>query len=93
MWQKFHLANKKDTLVDWIVHGLIDGSLLWVTDGSHYAQRGPYVSGASWVVADRNSDKTMACSFAEFSPAASSYRAEALGLYSIHAFIHAIADH
>jgi hypothetical protein len=45
------------------------------------------------VVADRNSDKTMACSFAEFSPAASSYRAEALGLYSIHAFIHAISVH
>ena len=93
MWQKFHFANNEDTSVDWIVFGLSNGTLMWVTDGSHYSQRGPYVSGAAWVVADRNSDKTMACSFAEFSPAASSYRAEALGLYSIHAFIHAISEH
>ena len=35
----------------------------------------------------------MACSFAEHSPSASSYQTKTLGLYSIHAFIHAIADH
>ena len=34
----------------------------------------------------------MACSFVETSPDASSYRAETLGLYSIHAFIKAIYE-
>jgi ribonuclease HI len=93
MWQKFHFTDKSDTSIDWIVQGLLDGTLLWVTDGSHFSQRGPYVSGAAWVVTDRNTEATLACSFAELSPAASSYRAEALGLYSIHAFIHALSTH
>ena len=35
----------------------------------------------------------MSCAFVEFSPDASSYRAEALGLYSIHAFLQALCNH
>ena len=36
------------------------------------------------------SEMTMSCSFLEISQAASSHRAEALGMYSIHAFIDAV---
>ena len=93
MWSKFHFTNEQDTSVEWIIQGLAKDSLLWVTDGSHFAQRGPFVSGAAWVVTDCHTNQTLACSFAEISPAASSYRAEALGLYSVHAFIHALSLH
>ena len=93
MWENFHFPDNTDTSVDWIAQGLRDGSTLWVTDGSHNPQRGPDISGAAWVVEDSKTSKMMACSFAERSPSASSYRAETLGLYSIHAFIQRIADH
>ncbi len=93
MWENFHFQNKEITLVDWIVKGLINRSLIWVTDGSYLPQRGPYISGAAWIFADTTSDKTLACSFAEHSPSANSYRAETLGLYAIHAFILSIVNH
>jgi ribonuclease HI len=93
MWEHFHFQHNAVTSVDWICQGLLQGTTLWVTDGSHFPQRGPYLSGAAWVVADTTSDKLMACSFTEQSPSASSYRAEALGLYSIHAFIRSLIAH
>jgi len=93
MWENFHFESNEDTSLDWLHHGLQHGTLLWVTDGSHIPKRGPTVSGAAWVVTDKVSRKTMACSFAETSPIADSYRAETIGLYSIHVFIKALFEH
>ncbi len=93
MWQNLHFENNDNTSLEWIRQGMENGTTLWVTDGSHNPKRGPDISGAAWVVTDTVSNRTLACSFAEISPTASSYRAEALGLYSIHAFIHALYGH
>ena len=93
MWENIQFDAPDDTSVEWIVRAMEANKSLWVTDGSHFSQRGPYVSGAAWVVSDLETGRTTTCSFAEYSPNASSYRAETLGLYSIHAFIGALHNH
>ncbi|KAL3801726.1 hypothetical protein ACHAW5_002201 [Stephanodiscus triporus] len=93
MWKSFQFEDPDEPAVDWIVQAMINNTSLWVTDGSHYSQRGPDISAAAWIVMDTRTGKKMSCSFVEFSPDASSYRAEALGLYSIHAFIQALYNH
>ena len=45
------------------------------------------MSGTGWIVMDTCTKRRFACSFAEWSPAAGLYRAELLGLCSIHLFI------
>lgn len=91
MWENLHFDT--DTSVEWLLAALTNGGLLWVTDGSHDPKRAPDISGAGWVVVDTTSDRRWACSFYEVSKYANSYRAELLGLYSIHTFIHALTLH
>jgi hypothetical protein len=93
MWENIQSDDPDDMSVEWIVRAIETNNLLWVTDGSHFSQRGPYISGAGWVVSDVETGRKMTCSFMEYSPDASSYRAETLGLYSIHAFISALHEH
>jgi ribonuclease HI len=93
MWKSFQVDDPDDLSVEWIVQAMANNTSLWVTDGSHYSQRGPDISAAAWIVTDTMTDRTMSCSFVEFSPDATSYRAETLGLYSIHVFIKALHDH
>lgn len=93
MWNSFQFDNPEDSSVEWIVQAMTNNTSLWVTDGSYYSQRGPNTSAAAWIVTDTTTDRKMSCSFVEASPDASSYRAETLGLYSIHAFIRVLHDH
>ena len=93
VWKSFQFEEPDEPAVDWIVQAMINNTSLWVTDGSHYSRRGPDISAAAWIVMDTRTGRKMSCSFVEFSSDASSYRAEALGLYSIHAFIQALDIH
>jgi hypothetical protein len=91
MWQDMHLDC--ETSVDWFLAALSHGSLVWVTDGSHNPKCASEVSGAGWIVKDFTTNRRWACSFYEISEHANSYRAELLGLYSIHVFIMALAKY
>lgn len=53
-------------------------------DGSYTPLSAPDISGAGWIVKDCSTNRRWACSFYEVSEHANSYRAELLGLYSIH---------
>ena len=91
MWQHMHLEC--DTSVEWFLAALSHGSLVWVTDGSHNPKCAPDISGAGWIVKDCTTNRRWACSFFEISRHANSYRAELLGLYSIHVFILALSTY
>ena len=91
MWSNLHLNG--DDSIDWIVEAYKLGTLKWVTDGSHDPKRAPNISGAGWIVFDTQTSRKWKCSFVEYSPHASSYRAELLGLYSIHVFIGVLTAH
>lgn len=91
MWQNMHLDC--DASIDWFLAALSHDSLVWVTDGSHNPLCAPDVSGAGWIVKDCTTNPRWACSFYELSDNANSYRAELLGLYSIHVFIFALSKY
>lgn len=91
MWEHIHLDT--DSSVEWFLKALISGSLLWVTDGSYNPSCSPDICAAGWFVHDKMTNKRWSCSFYELSDLANSYRAELLGLYSIHVFILALATY
>ena len=89
MWSNVHF-DSRDTDLGWLRDAISNGTSIWVTDGSYDEHRGPRFSGAGWVVKDTATNRYLACSFAEWSLLAGSYRAEVLGLCSIHVFILAL---
>ena len=91
MWTDMHVDF--DSSVDWFLRSLSHGSLVWVTDGSHNRTRSPNICGAGWIVKDVTTNRQWACSFYEVSDLANSYRAELLGLLSIHTFILALSKY
>ena len=88
MWQ--YMITDLDASVKWFLSALSHSSLIWVTDGSHNPLCASDISGAGWIVKDSTTNRKWACSFYEVTDLANSYRAELLGLYSIHTFILAL---
>lgn len=86
MWSNLHF-DRADKDLEWLWTAIQAGTTTWVTDGSFNVHRSPDISGAGWIVLDTESGRRFACSFAERSANAGSYRAELLGLYSIHLFL------
>ena len=90
MWDSLHLDDETKTDLSWLVDAVKNNTAVWVTDGSYDKKRAPNISGAGWLVHCTATGRQLKCNFFEVSPAASSFRAEMLGLCSIHIFILAI---
>ncbi len=84
----------KDTPVDvsWIAEGLRDISLIWKTDGSYVWKRAVNLCRVGWIVFCTNTGFRLTGRFWERSPLASLYRAELLGLCTLHIFAQALAE-
>lgn len=89
MWSNLHF-DKGDRDLGWLISAMTNKTALWVTDGSYDIHRSPTISGVGWIVLDTENKRHFACSFAEHSAMAGSYRAELLGLLSIHTFLLAL---
>ena len=76
--------------LQWLVDGINNGSLIGVTDGSYARKAAPTVSGAGWLICCTSAKKMLRANFFEFSPSASSYRGELLGLVAQHTFLLAL---
>jgi hypothetical protein len=92
MWEK--IEPGKDTLADllWIVDSLRNGSLILATDGSYDRKKAIDLCGVGWMIFCTNTGFRVTGTFWERSIAASSYRAELLGLCALHLFAQAIAE-
>ena len=92
MWEK--IEPGKDTPADllWIVDSLRNGSLIWATDGSYDQKKAINLCGVGWMIFCTNTGFRVTGTFWERSIAASSYRAELLGLCALHLFAQAIAE-
>ncbi len=82
--------TKHDLL--WLIQGMTSGSLIWVTDGSYDRKRAPVISGVGWIILCTHTGKRLVGSFWEKSSSASSYRAELLGLCSLHLLALALSE-
>ena len=66
------------------------GSITCVADGSYIPHLDKHISGAGWVILDRDSRKRVSGTLAEWSADASSYRGEMLGMLAVRIFLLAV---
>jgi hypothetical protein len=92
MWEGIEDSQSTKHDLSWLIQGMTLGSLIWVTDGSYDRKRAPVISGVGWIIFCANTGKCLVGSFWEKSLSASSYRAELLGLCSLHLFTLAMSD-
>ena len=90
MWNKMTNSGKD---FRWVVTALEEGTGLWVTDGSYMREVREDVSGACWIFHCRKTGHKLVGTFHEESEQANSYRAERLGLLTIHLLLAAIVEY
>jgi len=90
MWEFVEEKYKEDDM-DWLREGMINGTLVWCSDGSYKRKVAPEVSGVGWVVECTKCGKRMEGSFYEESDSANSYRAEQLGVCAVHQLMFALS--
>ncbi len=92
MWEV--IKPVKGTLADisWIVDGLKNESLIWVTDRSYNRKKAKDLCGVGWMIFCTNSGFRLTVTFWEQSCSARSYRAELLGLCALHLLAQALAE-
>ena len=84
MWEG--IDDKQTTKHDltYLVEGMQNRTLIWVTDGSYDKLRATNLSGVGWVLLCTRTGKRLTGWCWERSIIADSYRAEMLGLCSLH---------
>lgn len=82
MWSSLFFPTADNDL-SWLVTALQEGTLVGCTDGSYDGKRSTKLCSAGWLLFDTRSRFRFAGSFCEFSPGASSYRGEMLGLCAL----------
>ena len=92
MWEGIEDSQRTKHDLTWLIQGMRTGSLTWVTDGSYDRKRAPVISGVGWIIFCTNTGNRLVGSFWERSLSASSYRAELLGLCSLHLLALALSE-
>jgi len=83
----------KHDLTCWAVEGMKIKTLIWVTDGSYDKLRAADLSGVGWVIFCTKTRKRLTAGWCwEKSNSANTYRAEMLGLCSLHLLARALSE-
>jgi len=93
MWEGIDEGQSTKHDLTWVVHGMRNKSLYWVTDGSYNRKRAAEISGVGWVIFCQKTGKRLTCWCWERSGSADSYRAEMLGLCALHLFARALSEY
>ena len=89
MWASLFFPDQTNN-IQWLVDAIEHGTIVGCTDGSYNGKRSSNHSSAGWILLDTASGLRLAGSFCEFSPGASSYRGEMLGLCALQLFLLAV---
>ena len=94
MWEEIKPGKDSSDGVMWIVNGLRKGSLIWAMDGSNNRKKAVDLCSVGWIIFCTDTGFCVTGTFWEQSPAAaaSSYKAELLGLSALHQFAQAISE-
>ena len=84
MWDRVKDSQATKHDLSWLIQGMETNSLIWETDGLYDRKRAPVISGVGWIIFCQTTGKHLVGLFWEKSPSASLYRAELLGLCSLH---------
>jgi hypothetical protein len=84
MWDNIDSgAHSKDD-ISWIAEGMTKGLLIWTTDGSYNRKKAVDLFGAGWIIFCKSTGRQITGAFWEWSSTTSSFRAEMLGLCTLH---------
>ncbi len=92
MWKSIDKSQQTKHNLTWLVEGMKSNTLIWVTDGSYNRKRAADLCGVGWIIFCNKTGLWLTGTFWERSPAASSYRAEMLGLCALHLFARALSE-
>ena len=92
MWEVIEPVKETPVDISWMVDGLKNGSLIWVTDGSYDRKKAKDLCGVGWMIFCTNTGFRLTGTFREQSPSASLYRVELLGLCALHLLAQALAE-
>jgi hypothetical protein len=93
MWNTIDAGEYPKDNMKWIAEGMMDGSLVWTTDGSYNRKRVADLLGVGWIKFCKTTGRRITGSFWERSSAASSFCTEMLGLCALHLLAQAITDY
>jgi hypothetical protein len=92
MWEGIDEAQPTKRDLTWLVEGMKSNTLVWVTDGSYDWKKVADLSRVGWIIFCSKTGLQLTGTFWERSPEASSYRAEMLGLCTLHLFVRALLE-
>ena len=92
MWGRVYYDDPAAQDLRWLIDGMKNGTLIWVTDGSYDRKRATCISGAGWIIYCTVSGRLLRGEFNKFSREASSYRAELLGLCALYLLATALEE-
>jgi hypothetical protein len=92
MWESIDESQQTNHNLTWLVEGMKSNTLIWVTDGLYDQKRAADLCRVGWIIFCNKTGLRLTGTFWERSPAASSYRAEMLGLCALHLFARALSE-
>ena len=84
MWENIDDSQQSKHNLLWLAEGMKSNTLTWVTDGSYDRKQAADLCGVGWIIFCSKTGIRLTGTFWERSQSASSYRAEMLGLCSLH---------
>jgi hypothetical protein len=92
MWDGINDSQETKHDLAWIADRMSSNSLIWTTDGSHNRKKAANLCGVGWIIFYTKTGLQLMGNFWERLQAASSYRAEMLGLCALHLLVRAVAE-
>ena len=77
------IQNQTDGMT-WLGDGMKSNGIMWCADGSYHIQCAPKISGAGCIAYCTKTDNRVTGKLFEISTDAGSYRAENLGMHTLH---------
>ncbi len=84
IWEGIEAGKDSPYKISWVVEGMTNNSLVWVTNGSYDRKKAIDLCGVGWILFCTKIGFCLTGTFWEKSNLASSYRAELLGLCALH---------
>jgi hypothetical protein len=92
MWEDIDFTQDTTQDLRWVAEGMQNNTLVWTTNRSYNSKRVTDLSGMGWIIFCSRTGLFMTGAFWEKPPSASLFRAEMLGLCTLHLLVQAVAE-
>ncbi len=93
MWEGIEAGQDMPYDMTWVAEGMMNNSLIWVTDGSYDKKKAIDLCAVGWIIFSTKTGFRLTGTFWEKSILASLFRAEMLGLCALHLLAQVVAEY